>query len=119
MKCLKFMKKLNLKPYLNNITYFNASGNKIEEIPVELFKHLPLLKELNLSNNQIKRLPNSWTCHRSLENINLNNNKIESINYSEVCMTLKELCVASNKITLWPQQIAKIFPMLKILDLSK
>ncbi|CAD5122324.1 DgyrCDS10765 [Dimorphilus gyrociliatus] len=108
----------SLKPYISNISYINASGNKIGKIPVEMFRNLPLLKELDLSNNEIEELPNSWTCHRSLESINLSNNRIESINYSQVCMSLTELLVASNKIKLWPQQIAKIFPMLKILDLS-
>lgn len=54
-------------------------GNKLDEIPEELFTNLKSLQWLDVRNNQIKFLPLTIKGHLNLETILIQRNKLEKL----------------------------------------
>ena len=72
--------------------------------------NLPSLVELNLSHNELIRLPNLRVCGQSLEVLILSHNRIEGRleDVAGQCRKLKRLDLSSNQIQLSPSQIQNV-----------
>ena len=62
---------------------FKAPHNQLTEIPPELFC-LPKLNRLDVSDNQIEKLPDNWWEGLVLESLNVSKNKLEEVPLPEV-----------------------------------
>lgn len=61
------------------LTISHFLGNKIEEIPDNLFLNLKKLVWLDLRNNKLKTIPQTIANHASLETLLLRDNNIEKL----------------------------------------
>ncbi|GEM_PF-5905832 len=76
----------------------------------------PVLEKLDLSANQLKRLPPVTCRWRALRQVNLNNNHLRQLDLSG-WKQLETLSVAYNRLRLWPTGLAQL-SRLRYLDLS-
>eukprot|EP00948_MAST-09A_sp_MAST-9A-sp1_P002177 g2177.t1 len=80
------------------------SGNQIQSIPEEIFRHTPLLEELSLQENEIRALPLSITYLRKLRCLRLSNNKLKALPKHIGRLTnMSQLIVNDNMIEDLPQ----------------
>lgn len=96
----------NFSKSFPNLHDLNLSYNFISNIPElpedqgndnnDNFVFPKTLKELNLSNNLIEKVPNSITCLSNLTHLNISNNKIVQI--PQMQESIQKLIVANNKI---------------------
>lgn len=118
-----------------SITYLNLGKNKIEDISGDCFEGLPLLQNLILSQNKVKKFPSSLHLP-NLHSFWLNGNQIQSFppkfnfrnNY--FLPQLRKLYLQDNQLnSLWfssndnslvssKESIFSIFPLLQEVDLS-
>ncbi|XP_071963998.1 protein flightless-1 homolog [Antedon mediterranea] len=91
----------NIPPQLDMLTCLadvDVSHNELPKVP-EAFYRLPSLKRLNLSSNCIKDLSSSVDCWVNLEMLNLSRNKLSSLPVAICRLTsLKKLYVNSNEL---------------------
>ncbi|WP_196888680.1 leucine-rich repeat domain-containing protein [Aureivirga sp. CE67] len=80
---------------LENLEYLNISNNELEKIPS--FEGLQKLKTLYLNNNNIKNLDFNSTMEK-LEELNLSSNQIENLDFVKFIPNVKTLDLHSNKI---------------------
>jgi Leucine-rich repeat (LRR) protein/AAA15 family ATPase/GTPase len=62
--------------FLKNLSYLHLDTNNFNEFPIQILD-LINLKELNLSNNQISKLPAEINCLEQLHSIDLQNNNFQ------------------------------------------
>ena len=96
-KALKYISEftgLNKRVETLNLEY-----NEILEIEAKTFHYLPNLKNLNLSNNNLKRFDSNIFKEDlvNLETLYLNNNELEKISFKNLS-NLKELYLNDNKL---------------------
>lgn len=98
-----------------NISKLDLSNKNLKVIPDEVFKLRNLIK-LNLSNNQIKSIPKGISKLKRLENLDLSNNKIDILyaKLFELCK-LKVLNLNNNRIKNLPKQINDLKEIEKLL----
>jgi Leucine-rich repeat (LRR) protein len=106
---------LNFK--VPRLFFINLSNNNLYKIPLSLFK-MTSLRILNLSHNNLVELPIHMNNFQLLNSLHLNNNKIERLprfigNYKR----LKTLKLGSNKLTSFPYQLM-FLKNLQDLDIS-
>lgn len=57
-------------------------GNKLSQLPFDLFLRLPKLKWLDLRNNQLTSIPSHGLAkHRSLQHLLLSRNRLRTLPY--------------------------------------
>ena len=96
---------------LNDLTHLNISHNCLRNLP-ESLKKLKLLKQINVSNNQLQALPN-LASFKHLVEIRMSNNTINSLDLSD-CDALQALYADHNKL----ERLYKLPDSLRILDVS-
>lgn len=102
---------------LKNLTYLNLSKNLLAELPAAIL-NLKKLEYLNLFGNKLQGLPNSIIKLKNLKHLNLLNNKLENFPESiDKLKNLEYLNLANNLLTLVPIKIAKL-SNLKYLNLD-
>ncbi|XP_060528637.1 leucine-rich repeat-containing protein 40-like [Cylas formicarius] len=91
------------------VTIVDLCKNKFNKIPCGLQKITPYLSELNLSNNQIKEVPEYFSSLTTLKFLDLSNNQLSSLpsNLSEL-VSLRELVLFNNRFTKIPECV---YPM--------
>ncbi len=100
-----------------NLQRLDLSNNQIRIIP-DTIKRLILLKTLNLSGNLIQIIPDTIRCLVLLETLNLSGNLIQIIpDAIGVLVLLKTLDLSNNQIQIIPDVI-RFLVLLKTLDLS-
>lgn len=87
---------------LARVHTLDISFNQIQELPVALFHHTPLLKHFNASHNQIQILPSEveeWRDH--IESIDLSFNQLTSLPNSLLALgsSLRTLILKNNCFT--------------------
>jgi Leucine-rich repeat (LRR) protein len=91
---------------LKNIKNLNLSNNKIKEIPSELLGWRLELVELNLINNQLRTLPDSFKQLAKLKKIHLGKNQLKSVPEALLALPkLERLSLINNRITKIPEGI--------------
>lgn len=107
-----------LQPFqFSQLRDLNISFNKLKELP-DSFDHLFFLSSLNASFNELTDLPKSMTSCRRLLDLYLSSNKM--IHIPKVIMsfaTLRSLVMCKNQLTTIPESIGALFH-LKTLDFS-
>lgn len=136
--------QLDMDNILNNTTKLSFRGFRLKHIPIdgigcfknvveidlsktELkkgFEQLSIFRNLEtiiLESNKITQFPNFSKFSNSLKTVNLNNNSISSINlnsYKDKESSITHMFLSSNTIFIFSNNFYKIFPHLKILDLT-
>jgi len=87
------------------LSHLNLSNNLISDLP-DSFPENSCLSQVCLSNNILKKLPKSFLFSRSIEKLLLDNNCIESLEAFSYPQ-LRELCLSHNKITTLPDCFEK------------
>nr|XP_047144359.1 leucine-rich repeat and IQ domain-containing protein 4-like [Hydra vulgaris] len=108
---------INILNYLGAVEKLNLSSNKLQVVPLELFR-LPNLHSLNLSSNQLKDLPNvkEWSPFFTI--LALENNLLESFPLHVEKLKLKHLYLADNRLKSVPESICNL-KCLETLDISR
>lgn len=107
---------------LTNLTYLDISHNRIQNIPTEVYKYLPLtLKRFRLNNNVLTNL--NWTLMRAftqLEELSLSGNHLTHVsqNITQNIPSLRYLDLSNNRISQLATPLLKGAVNLKMLDLS-
>ncbi|CRL00296.1 CLUMA_CG013569, isoform A [Clunio marinus] len=110
---LSYNKLDDLNPLLmrcNHLKVLNLSDNQLKEIPEALcdaFKHL---QDLNLSHNQFEIIPSVIGCFQHIQCLDLSNNPIEKILDGTITelINLKELRLNSCAIVFLPANIGRL-----------
>lgn len=91
-----------------NISKLDLSNSNLKLIPEEVFK-LKNLRTLNLSNNSIKDIPKEISNLKMLEVLDISNNKISNF-FAKLCelKKLKSLNLNNNQIPTIPKQISNL-----------
>lgn len=94
---------------MNFLTTLRLIGNKLTELPPNLFDLLPKLKQLSFSNNLLTHLPASIGKLKHLEELNLLKNRIVELP-PEFCKLkrLKTLELSSNNLTKLPERFGAL-----------
>lgn len=104
--------------YSNTVTMYesvNASFNFISEIPEELSLHVPHLKFLNLSHNQITTLPHSFSLLLHLRVLDLSYNKLKVVPEPLTGLEkIETLNLANNNISELPTTMAQLISLKKL-----
>jgi Leucine-rich repeat (LRR) protein len=93
----------------------------IEDLPAELFGKIKAFKNINFSNNQIKKIPNDLFQNANIiEGIYFNNNKINELpeNLFPNATSLQEISFSNNQINILPQCLFANASSLKYIDFS-
>uniref|UniRef100_A0A672F879 G-protein coupled receptors family 1 profile domain-containing protein n=1 Tax=Salarias fasciatus TaxID=181472 RepID=A0A672F879_SALFA len=104
----------------NNLESLTLSGTKISSIPADLCEDLKLLRTLDLSYNEIQRLPSLQGCVR-LQEISFQNNHIKQIDRDtfQGLSALRLLDLSINEIDVIHRDAFLSLTALTNLDLSK
>jgi hypothetical protein len=88
------------KLHLDTITYLNFSGNKLQEVPTEIFTTMPNLAKCDLSGNAITKMCHPIPPHQKLKTLLLYNNQLTHIPLEQLLQNvpLKQLTLHENKI---------------------
>lgn len=87
--------------HLPNLEHLNVSGCPIEELPE--FGEMPHLRNLNLHDNSLTRLPESIGTLTNLKRLSLDSNNLEALPDSLTQLsTLEKLNISFNQITRLP-----------------
>jgi Leucine-rich repeat (LRR) protein len=78
MKIKKMIRSLKSLAYLPNLKYISLQNNELINIWPTLFKNLPMLEIIDLSQNRIKFLP-SWETQKSVRQLYMNSNEIKNL----------------------------------------
>ena len=85
--------------HLKKLRDLDLSNNRIREVPNNIFIELPSLSGVNLANNQIyKLLPQSFSTLETVMDINLSNNLIQKIDNHPFNLHLQHLNIENNQI---------------------
>ncbi|XP_065659175.1 leucine-rich repeat serine/threonine-protein kinase 2 isoform X5 [Hydra vulgaris] len=103
--------------YLKSVEKLNLSSNKLQEVPLELFR-LPKLYSLILSSNQLKYLPDVKEWSPSLRTLVLEKNLLEGFPSHVEELKLKHLYLADNKLKNVPESICNL-KCLETLNISR
>ena len=114
----KFFKVIeNIEKYFPQTKGFKGIGNmEVVKAPFHGFRQFPLLivkmtslKILDLSNNHLTEIPESFERLTSLENLDLSFNKLTRLPESiGSLVSLKYLCLLDNQLTELPETIAEL-----------
>ncbi|XP_071542410.1 uncharacterized protein [Panulirus ornatus] len=104
--------------YYNTVTMYenvNASFNFISEIPEELSLHVPHLRSLNVSHNQITSLPQSFSLLFHLRALDLSYNKLKMLPDPLTRLPqLNTLNLTNNNLTELPATISRLLNLKKL-----
>ena len=104
---------------MNEITKLDLSGKNLTQIPEWVFD-IRTLQELNLSNNKLKTLPNSFGNNniKFISKLNLSNNKLSSLPDSfKKLQLLRVLDISENQFTKVPNEVLALKQHLYILKM--
>ncbi|XP_055882524.1 leucine-rich repeat serine/threonine-protein kinase 2-like isoform X3 [Biomphalaria glabrata] len=97
----------------------DLSNNNLTRLPDQLFKSLSGLKQLNLSCNKLTTFPDAILLCCNLNFLDLSSNQIETVVlYPNKSLLLTELNLMKNMITYFPVGLHFAFPQLTKLDIS-
>jgi len=100
-----------------NLKILNLSNNQIKKLPKEI-KKLENLEEIDLYNNRLQYLPKEIWKLKKLKILNLKNNQLQSLlDKIDELTNLEKLDLSYNRIKEIPKEIWKL-KKLKILDVS-
>uniref|UniRef100_W5NMW7 Trophoblast glycoprotein n=2 Tax=Lepisosteus oculatus TaxID=7918 RepID=W5NMW7_LEPOC len=111
---------------LEQLTYLNLSGNKIEQIDPKVFTNMPRLGQLDLSNNRIFRFSaEAFSADNVLQQLNLSSSIFNSSYIEEISnvlrigtfLNLTTLELSYNDLVYLPEGMFSNLPNLKNLDL--
>ncbi|XP_047144102.1 leucine-rich repeat serine/threonine-protein kinase 2 isoform X2 [Hydra vulgaris] len=114
---IKSISSTAIMSYLNAVEKLNLSSNKLQEVPLELFR-LPKLYSLNLSSNQLRYLPDIKEWSPFLTTLALDKNLLEGFPSHVEELKLKHLYLANNKLKKVPESICNL-KCLETLDISQ
>ncbi len=111
--------------HLHHLTILTLSHNAISELPEKLFDDLPSLVKLDLSNNQLAKLPPEVLTLRCLKQLLLDHNNLKELPTSfesDSRFSLPQLETVGlewNALEFFPTQLLEIAPKLTGLYLSE
>ncbi|CAB3366951.1 Hypothetical predicted protein [Cloeon dipterum] len=127
---LTFMRKLILSDARNLTIFPNLNGSSsieiltierasLQEVPSNLCALTPKLKSLDLSSNELSRIPDLSEC-KELRILELSKNQIETVESHpfSALSQLHDLLLSRNKIKHVPQEAFKGLSKLQVLDLE-
>lgn len=107
--CELFSLPKNIFIQFPNLKLLYLEGNKLDEIPEELFTNLKSLQWLDVRNNQIKFLPLTIKGHLNLETILIQRNKLEKLPIElGTLLNLKNLQASHNPLLYPPKEILNL-----------
>ena len=113
------LRRENFEPPSGQITKLDLSGKNLKEIPRWVFE-IRTLQELDLSNNELKTLPNSFDNNniKFISKLNLSNNKLSSLPDSfKKLQLLRVLDISGNQFTKVPNEVLALKQHLYILKM--
>ena len=119
-KLLEIPKQLLAKSFSRLIT-LNLETNELRFIPPELFKNLPDIRKLKLSNNNIEQLPGTIGFCVTLETLHLEHNNILKLPDDIRKLTrLQRLYLHDNSLDLPNEMVESLFSLkhLRVLTLQ-
>lgn len=115
----------NIRPIQGypQLQYLDLSYNSLTQESVMALSSLPMLRDLDLSGNELKMLPPNMCMFSSLERLVLEHNKLDDNSiFFELCQipNLRELGLSYNMLAYVPSQACceDYFRVLEVLDLT-
>ena len=105
------------------LQYLDMSYNRLSGDSVLALAALPVLRDLDLTGNELKMLPQNMCSFLTLERIVLEHNKLDDNNiFFELCQmpNLREACLAYNLLSYIPAQACSegYFSVLEFMDIT-
>lgn len=105
------------------LQYLDLSYNRLSVESVQALSALPALRDLDLTGNELRTLPEGASSFLSLEKLVLEHNKLDDNNiFFELCQmpSLREACLAYNLLSYLPSQACQegYFKVMELLDMS-
>ena len=113
------LRREDYEPPSGKITKLDLSGKNLTEIPEWIFE-IRTLQELDLSNNKLETLPNSFDNNniKFISRLNLSNNKLSSLPDSfKKLQLLRVLDISGNQFTKVPNEVLALKQHLYILKM--
>ena len=113
------LRREDYEPPSGRITNLDLSGKNLTEIPRWVFE-IRTLQELDLSNNKLETLPNSFDNNniKFISRLNLSNNKLSSLPDSlKKLQLLRVLDISGNQFTKVPNEVLGLKQHLYILKM--
>ncbi|MGK7930025.1 MAG: leucine-rich repeat domain-containing protein [Microcystaceae cyanobacterium] len=99
------------------VTKLDLSNNQLSKLPPEIAQ-LPQLQQLDLSNNQLSKLPPEIAQLSQLQQLDLSNNQLSKLSPEIAQLSqLQQLDLSNNQLSELPPEIAQL-SQLQTLDLS-
>ena len=87
----------SVSPYLGYLKVLDVSRNKIEDICPEILMNLQDLMKFNLTQNQLKKLPEELELMTDLTKLDISNNQLEDLpKYIQNMTKLKDVVISGN-----------------------
>lgn len=121
--CCNYIENIfSIDGYLE-LQYLDLSYNRLSQESVISLAALPKLRDLDLTGNELKKLPENMQAFRTLEKLILEHNKIDDNSvFFELCQipNLREVGLAYNLLSYVPAQScgAGYFRVLEVLDVT-
>lgn len=115
----RLTKTIELRDRINHLEEIHFGGCLLQTIPKQLESFARSLKVLDMSNNNIDKLPRTFCCKMyKLESLNLSNNGIETIPLEiKFLKKLTDLDLSQNRLRMLPSTFSDL-KLLKKLNLS-
>jgi hypothetical protein len=106
-----------------HLQYLDMSYNRLSGESVLALTVLPVLRDLDLTGNELKTLPSNMSSFLTLERLVLEHNKLDDNNiFFELCQmpNLREVCLAYNLLSYVPSQACTegYFKVLEFMDIT-
>lgn len=117
--CIKSINEAQLQTSVS-LRRFDISRNKLAQFPSSFGNFFPALISLNISHNQISKLPTNPLDLRQLRTLNLSNNRLDRIppRFLDQCFMLEMLDLTQNCLLELPTQAVLTYNRLSHVKLS-
>ncbi|GAB1609835.1 leucine-rich repeat protein 1-like [Argonauta hians] len=102
----KFPPSLLEPPLCDSLSVLDLSGNQLQKLPAHV-DNLTTLQALNVSGNQLMQLPMNIGNLTTLQNLNISNNQLPLLPANFIKLHLNDLDLAHNRFSTTPHRILR------------